>query len=233
MSRIDLSPLKTRSTSANELSKGALRALKSQARQSTSSDWSDLSAVNSRAGSLEVDGRNVGLDLAQQLQNEGYVMDNDGYLEGYDWDLGNIKIQQTYAYPQLPMEQISYYQPLPDLPIAPEFYTFHQALPFSPTASSFLASQPLALDTNLDNTGSNGSNGSTLDTNLDQVLGMPYPSPTSGLYGAPIRIGPVPPSARWDRLPSSEIPLEGLGFTFENNELLADFGTALAQADEW
>lgn len=140
-----------------------------------------------------------------------------------------------YMYPQPDL------RPTPaDLPVAPEFYTYDQALPFSPTAGSFgiqmTSNAPMmSLETTM--------------SDPNELFLEQYPSPTSGLYGAGLS-GPlrVPMSARWDRahggnghymLPSSsEVPLEGLfetagGVPGEGEDmLLHDFGAALAQTDD-
>ena len=87
--------------SANELSKGALRALRTQARHSTPS-WSGSQAASSTGESS---------------------------IDSVSWNVQDIT--QTFAYPSMPQYPYSYSQPMPD------FYTFDQALPFSPTAGSF------------------------------------------------------------------------------------------------
>lgn len=118
---------------------------------------------------------------------------------------------QTFAYPQshstiqLAQPPMHMY-PQPALPTS--FYTFDQALPFSPTGTSFQTSGPL-------------------ESNQDLLLGGAYLSPTYQ-YGARLEL---PVASQWDRSlpPSSEIPFESLGFDGEDL-LLQDFGAALAQA---
>ena len=128
--------------------------------------------------------------------------------------------QIHYAYPQPPAPH-----PVPsELPAPNEFYTYDQALPFSPTARSF--------NHNFTHPPRQTHGSLTLDPSNDLLIGASYPSPTSGLYGGgSVRL---PTSARWDRthvLPSSEIPLEGLGFD-DGEMLLQDFGAALAEAGD-
>ena len=150
--------------------------------------------------------------------------------------------------------RFSYPQPRPsaaDMPIAADFYAFDQALPFSPNAAASFAMQmtapPLAV--------AHQDNLPTLSVDTEEIMGggndlllnMPYPSPTSGLYGTgPVRLHTVPMTARWDRThhllpPSSELALDGLGFEgfdgsvmgrLDDDLLLQDFGAALAQTDE-
>lgn len=100
---------------ANELSKGALRALRAQARhQSTPSvDWSEASF--SRANSSEVDSmpfRSAGGELAYEVPQGDmpYMSELETYYgdatDSYEWGFGvsigqgQVPVQQTYAYPQ-------------------------------------------------------------------------------------------------------------------------------------
>lgn len=109
---------KTKGNGANELSKGALRALRAQARQSVtpSIDWSDASF--SRANSLEAEANSFDAaypDLANMayempLGDMPYVGESDPYYSAdatgdFGWGFGvtigqgNQPVQQTYAYP--------------------------------------------------------------------------------------------------------------------------------------
>jgi len=123
--------------------------------------------------------------------------------------------QPQYVYPQPP-------RPGPiDLPHS-DFYTYDQALPFSPTRAQ-----------------SNGESSTTQHMHPDMANNIVFggyptegPSPTSAMYGAIGR----PLSARWDRSshllpPSSEVAFENLSFD-EGGLLLQDFEAALAHADD-
>lgn len=132
-------------------------------------------------------------------------------------------------------------------PPASDFYTFDQALPFSPTAAgvgSFGAMQMATAAAPM-----MGFGPSMVDSTASHNFLLDYPSPTSGMYGTGLS-GPlrVPMSARWDRahagsgsltLPtSSEVPLESLfdttggGGMGSDDLLLHDFGAALAQTED-
>ena len=192
---------------------------------------------SSRAPSLEADADL----LAQSYQAQGdmpYMSEPGPMYLGNDYPFGlgdglTNRVQQTYTFPSAPEgNAFTYPQPPAPLTIAndpslTDFYTYDQALPFSPTGTSF-ASQ-------LAQQGLNG--GPSVDPLLASQSS--YLSPTSGVYpnNSIFRLQ-VPMSARWDRahamLPSSEVALESLGFDNEDNMLLQDFGAALAQADgEW
>jgi HMG box factor len=122
--------------------------------------------------------------------------------------------------------------PQPGLAIpGSDFYTYDQALPFSPTAGSFgtqmdlQAPLPLAAQQQV--------------LHQQHLFAAPYPSPTGAFFSNAdggngiVRLQPPPVSARWDQAhllpPSSELGLDSLGFDGDDF-LLQDFGAALAQA---
>jgi HMG box factor len=128
-----------------------------------------------------------------------------------------------------------YPQPVMALPAA-GFYTYDQALPFSPTAGSFSAQMdPQVPHVTL-------PQDQPVMQAQQHLFAAPYPSPTGGFFSnadggnGMIRLQPPPVSARWDQThllpPSSELGLDGLGFD-SDDFLLQDFGAALAQATQY
>lgn len=124
-------------------------------------------------------------------------------------------------------QQYTYAQPSRPTPIdlqQSDFYTYDQALPFSPHTH-----------TNAEASGSTHTH--TIPPDLAfTAYPTEGPSPTSAMYGAIGR----PMSARWDRSnlstnqmlpPSSEMAFDGLPFD-EGGLLLHDFEAALAHADD-
>ncbi|KAK4685918.1 hypothetical protein P7C73_g4215, partial [Tremellales sp. Uapishka_1] len=225
-----------KSTPAVALSKGALRALRAQARHSESGsvNWSDVS----RSNSLERERRGQSASFeTPEPDHPPYPHATEGmaytHSDVVSWQkngqegLGAISQQpsqsvpqQTYTYSQqdssneIPLDQYSYPQP----PF--EYFSYDQALPFSPSAQQFQFYVQPPEDNRL-----------RYDVPSDVVFGSYSESlsPTAALFAS------QPLSARWDRsnqllLPSSEVPLDALPFD-EQDLLLQDFGAALAQAD--
>lgn len=262
-----------RSSEANELSKGAIRALKAQAKQAeirASPEWTDASAPSSRQISLEPDESVAGDDDARamagmmshekqllQFQNgqHGIMMQQTQMPFGV-MSMGAVNgvnlgawapAMQTYAYPeqdntckcpkisggskylgnwtcadnsvgQMSMP-FAYAQPS-----QPEFYSYDQALPFSPSAHTFSFSQvqpqaqqqqqvwshdqssfPMEKSTSLQGSG------------LDATLPVP---PMTARWGATFQTG-TEGSAYGD--------MQGMQ---GQNPMLQDFGAALMQAEE-
>jgi hypothetical protein len=93
-----------RSSAACELSKGALRALRAQARQQThgSGDWSDMSASVSRAASIDQDSVSVSMMGGQMRHHDLYDTQNIDMPYLSDASIGG---HQGYYSEQIPKDQ--------------------------------------------------------------------------------------------------------------------------------
>nr|ODN94545.1 hypothetical protein L204_04678 [Cryptococcus depauperatus CBS 7855] len=218
-----------KSSGACELSKGALRALRAQARQrQQSSDWSDIS----RATSVDLDGKSAAASRLGGVTSSpepagfafphlsngiaypdihcGLSMTDDGQTFVYpthSQDVFHPSMGQASTSESLPSQQLLYPQPrsqfelsLPDQ-ASSDFYS-HHAIPF-----------PL-------------SDGPFVFPAQDGVSNDRF-------FYDPSADHP-PMSARWDKghllPPSSEVPLEGL--PFDDGFTIGEFDAALAHADD-
>lgn len=196
----------SRSTrTASELSKGAIRALRAQARSTPSVDWSDVS--ESRAPSLEPE--------EQPLPQQTWAYDT----QVYEPDFFSQPTYPTYSQPMQP----NYY---------PEYFTYDHALPFSPTQATFQYVQPMSHQHMSQMSLPLPPPINTTDNSV--LLGASFPSPTSGWCAGSGNLAlRLPISPRWDRTNHqlhNVVPSEGL--VFEPNDMLHDFENALAQAED-
>ncbi|WVQ72004.1 hypothetical protein IAR50_001548 [Cryptococcus sp. DSM 104548] len=241
---------------ASELSKGALRALRAQARQrqqKASGDWSDVS----RATSIDADARSISTRRSSVFTQQSESPEPHGLAYG----LGKQDQQgfvggdgSAYAHPgfgDMPMEshhftfpsntQNTYSQPSQSFPSDSQQFLypqpnsqFHFSLP-QQDAGEFhshdaaLPFSPFASQFTLPASSSASSHIVGIDTSSFS-FDMFDTAQTSQQQALQPTI-----SARWDEghllPPSSDVPLENL--PFDDGMMMGDFEAALAQADEF